>query len=81
MACDSTFNEREWCPNAGKRTRFKMMWGKVALLVLSTVSPLFTYAETRIPLDKKIEQLNALLQDLAHYPKQMPAIALGDFNT
>jgi endonuclease/exonuclease/phosphatase family metal-dependent hydrolase len=49
--------------------------GEISLRVYSV------HAETRIALDKKIEQLDAVLQDLAHYPKQMPAIVLGDFNT
>ena len=39
------------------------------------------HAETRISLDKKAEQLKAILQDLAQYPSNMPAIVMGDFNT
>lgn len=39
------------------------------------------HAETRIPLDKKMEQYSAVLEDLARYPKEMPAIVMGDFNT
>lgn len=39
------------------------------------------HAETRIPLGKKLEQYNAILEDLAHYPADMPAIVMGDFNT
>jgi endonuclease/exonuclease/phosphatase family metal-dependent hydrolase len=39
------------------------------------------HAETRIALDKKIEQYNAILQDLSRYPPDMPAIVMGDFNT
>ena len=39
------------------------------------------HAETRIALDKKLEQYDAILQDLAHYPPDMPAIVMGDFNT
>ena len=39
------------------------------------------HAETRIPMDKKLEQYSAVLKDLAHYPKDMPAIVMGDFNT
>jgi endonuclease/exonuclease/phosphatase (EEP) superfamily protein YafD len=37
--------------------------------------------ETRLSLDKKIEQYKSLLQDLARYPSDMPAIVLGDLNT
>lgn len=39
------------------------------------------HAETRLDLDKKVEQYKTLLDDLAQYPKNMPAIVMGDFNT
>ena len=39
------------------------------------------HAETRIALDKKLQQYNAILEDLAQYPADMPAIVMGDFNT
>ena len=39
------------------------------------------HAETRISVDKKMEQFNAILEDLARYPAEMPAVVMGDFNT
>ncbi|MCA1574959.1 MAG: hypothetical protein LC770_10570, partial [Acidobacteria bacterium] len=39
------------------------------------------HSENRIPVDKKIEQTKAVLEDLARYPKHMRAIILGDLNT
>ena len=39
------------------------------------------HAETRISMDKKLEQFKAVLQDLAQYPATMPAIVMGDLNT
>ena len=39
------------------------------------------HAETRISMDKKLEQFKVILQDLAQYPGDMPAIVMGDFNT
>ena len=39
------------------------------------------HAETRIPLDKKMEQYTAILQDLSQYPADTPAIVMGDLNT
>jgi endonuclease/exonuclease/phosphatase family metal-dependent hydrolase len=39
------------------------------------------HTETRIPVDKKLEQFKAVLDDLSHYPKIMPAIVMGDLNT
>lgn len=39
------------------------------------------HAETRIAFDKKLEQFKAIIQDLAQYPPDMPAIVMGDLNT
>ena len=39
------------------------------------------HAETRISVDKKMEQFNAILEDLARYPADMPAVVMGDLNT
>lgn len=39
------------------------------------------HAETRIAFDKKLEQFKAILQDLAQFPADMPAIVMGDLNT
>ena len=39
------------------------------------------HAETRIKFGKKIEQFQAVLDDLSHYPANTPAIIMGDFNT
>jgi endonuclease/exonuclease/phosphatase family metal-dependent hydrolase len=39
------------------------------------------HAETRIAFDKKLEQFKAILEDLAQYRADMPAIIMGDFNT
>lgn len=39
------------------------------------------HAETRISFDKKLEQFKAILDDLARYPSDMPAIVMGDLNT
>jgi endonuclease/exonuclease/phosphatase family metal-dependent hydrolase len=39
------------------------------------------HAETRISVDKKMEQFNAILEDLSRYPADMPAVVMGDLNT
>jgi endonuclease/exonuclease/phosphatase family metal-dependent hydrolase len=39
------------------------------------------HAETRVSMDKKLEQFKAMLEDLAQYPPAMPAIIMGDLNT
>ena len=39
------------------------------------------HAETRMPVEKKVEHWRAVLDDLRLYPKVKGAIVLGDFNT
>lgn len=39
------------------------------------------HAETRITIGKKLEQYKAVLDDLARFPAEIPAIIMGDFNT
>jgi len=39
------------------------------------------HAETRIKIGKKLEQYKAVLDDLAKFPADMPAMVMGDFNT
>ena len=39
------------------------------------------HAETRIAMNKKVEQYDAVLEDLRRYPADVPAIVMGDFNT
>ena len=39
------------------------------------------HSETRIAVSKKLEQFKAVLDDLAKYPADMPAIVVGDLNT
>ena len=68
-------------PNEGPNHRRRVALGATVRVGEISLRVYSVHAETRIPLDQKIEQLDAVLQDLAHYPKQMPAIVLGDFNT
>jgi endonuclease/exonuclease/phosphatase family metal-dependent hydrolase len=39
------------------------------------------HAETRVSVTKKLEQMKAVLADLAKYPAATPSIVMGDFNT
>jgi endonuclease/exonuclease/phosphatase family metal-dependent hydrolase len=39
------------------------------------------HAETRLSERKKVEQQRAVLNDLEKFPKEMPVVILGDFNT
>lgn len=49
--------------------------GKIGVRVYSV------HAETRIPLEQKLDQYRAVLDDLKRFPKSMPAIIMGDFNS
>ena len=68
-------------PHAGPGGRWRVALratikiGKTALRVYSV------HSETRIPVSQKLDQLRAVLDDLARFPKTMPAIVLGDFNS
>jgi len=50
-------------------------FGSIAMRVYSV------HSETRIPVDCKLEQMKAVVNDLARYGKEIPAIVLGDLNT
>ena len=39
------------------------------------------HAETRLAMKKKLEQFKSMLDDLAQFPSDMPAIIMGDLNT
>jgi endonuclease/exonuclease/phosphatase (EEP) superfamily protein YafD len=39
------------------------------------------HTETRILVSEKIDQLRAVLIDLARFPRAMPAVVMGDFNS
>ena len=68
-------------PNAGPNQRRRVALGATLEIDGRKWRVYSAHAETRIPLDKKMEQYNAVLQDLARYPPDMPAIVMGDFNT
>jgi endonuclease/exonuclease/phosphatase family metal-dependent hydrolase len=52
-----------------------IQFGKVSWRVYSV------HSETRIAVSQKMDQLRAVLDDLARYPKGTPAVVMGDFNT
>ena len=39
------------------------------------------HGETRIKMERRVEQLSAVLEDLRRHPAETPAVVLGDFNT
>ena len=68
-------------PNAGPGQRRRVALGVTIEIAGRKWRVYSVHAETRIPLDKKMEQYNAVLEDLRSFPPDTPAIVMGDFNT
>jgi endonuclease/exonuclease/phosphatase family metal-dependent hydrolase len=68
-------------PNEGPNGRHRAAIGATIRIGNTTLRVYSVHGETRIPVPQKIEALQAVLDDLAHYDKAMPAVVLGDFNT
>jgi endonuclease/exonuclease/phosphatase family metal-dependent hydrolase len=68
-------------PHAGPNQRRRVALGATVEMEGRQWRVYSAHAETRISVDKKMEQFNAILEDLARYPAEMPAVVMGDFNT
>ena len=68
-------------PHEGPGHRRRVALGATLRIGETSVRVYSVHSETRIPLNQKIEQMSAVLEDLSHYPKLMPALVVGDFNT
>lgn len=68
-------------PHAGPNRRRRVALGATVELDGRQWRVYSAHAETRISVAKKMEQFNAILEDLARYPAEMPAVVMGDFNT
>ena len=68
-------------PNEGPNRRRRVALGASILVGNVEVRVYSAHAETRISMDKKLEQLNALLTDLKQDAPNSPAIIMGDLNT
>jgi endonuclease/exonuclease/phosphatase family metal-dependent hydrolase len=68
-------------PHAGPNDRRRVALGATVEIDKRPWRVYSAHAETRISMDKKIEQFKAVLDDLARYPSHMPAIVMGDLNT
>lgn len=68
-------------PNPGPGGRLRVAIGATAQIGTTRVRVYSVHGETRLPERKKEEQQRAVLDDLQKFPKQMPVIILGDFNT
>jgi len=68
-------------PQAGPGGRWRVALGATIKIGKTALRVYSVHSETRIPVSQKLGQLRAVLDDLARFPKTMPAIVLGDFNS
>jgi len=68
-------------PHRGPGGRWRVALGATVKIGGTSLRVYSVHAETRIPVALKIEQLGAVLADLARYPASTPAIVMGDFNS
>jgi endonuclease/exonuclease/phosphatase family metal-dependent hydrolase len=68
-------------PHSGPGGRWRVALGATIKINNVDMRVYSVHAETRIPLDQKIDQYRAVLDDLKRFPKSMPAIVMGDFNS
>src|SRR5215213_8332785 len=68
-------------PHAGPNKRRRVALGATVQMHDRHWRIYSAHAETRIAMGKKLEQYKAVLDDLAQFSADMPAIVMGDFNT
>lgn len=67
-------------PNEGPNHRRRVALG--ATMNIGVLIRVYSvHSETRISVDKKLEQMRAVIRDLDNYPNSTRAIVLGDLNT
>ncbi len=73
--------QRMVLPHEGPGRRRRVGLGATVKMGDTSLRVYSVHSETRMSMDKKIDQMKAALDDLAKYPKDMPAIIMGDLNT
>lgn len=68
-------------PHEGPGGRRRVALGATVRIGKTQLRVYSVHSETRIPVSLKLEQLGAVLDDLAHYPGSTPAVVMGDFNS
>jgi endonuclease/exonuclease/phosphatase family metal-dependent hydrolase len=68
-------------PHEGPNRRRRVALGATVEIENRKLRVYTAHAETRVSFDKKLEQFKAVLDDLAQFPANMPAIIMGDLNT
>jgi endonuclease/exonuclease/phosphatase family metal-dependent hydrolase len=65
----------------GPDGRRRVAVGATVLIGRTPVRVYSVHAETRMPIEKKVEHWRTVLEDLKRFPKVERAVVLGDFNT
>lgn len=68
-------------PNEGPGGRQRIALAATTVIGKTSIRVYSVHSETRLPIAKKLEQLRTVLTNLDQFPKEMPAVVLGDFNT
>jgi len=68
-------------PHAGPGGRSRVALGATITVGDISIRVYSGHSETRIPISQKMEQLQAVVDDLRRFPPKMRAIVMGDFNT
>lgn len=68
-------------PHEGPGGRWRVALGATVTIDKRDFRIYSVHSETRIPVPQKIDQLQAVLDDVKRFPKSTPAIIMGDFNS
>ena len=68
-------------PHDGPGGRWRVALGATVKIGPANIRIYSVHSETRIPVSQKLDQYRAVLDDLAPFPKETPAIVMGDFNS
>jgi len=68
-------------PHEGPGGRRRVALGATVALSDGRIRVYSVHSENRISVARKMDQTKAVLKDLGQYPRDMPAIILGDLNT
>lgn len=68
-------------PHEGPNQRRRVALGATVRINGRDIRVYSMHGETRLAMDKKIEQMSTLIQDLKQYPEDMPVVLVGDLNT
>jgi endonuclease/exonuclease/phosphatase family metal-dependent hydrolase len=68
-------------PHAGPGERRRVAIGATVSIAEAPLRVYSVHSENRMSVEKKLEQMQAVLKDLAKHPKDLRAVVLGDLNT